>query len=267
MIGNNYNNQIDMNNQRGQILLIIIMLMAVVTTVVLAVSFTSITETQISKLEEENKKALAAAEAGIESAIRKRANVSFGSGELTSITGYTGGANIVPAVSGTEFISPLIQKDDQYTLYLAQYTPGPPATYGPSTNQNVRVCFASAGGAPPAIEIALIKSGAAPIIRYVVDPSSRITNALFATAGCAGVAGYSYSYTIPAADIGVNARFLVVRTLYTSTRFAFAGSGSLPTQGLLVESTATASTTGVTKKVRLFQSYPQLPPEFFSTSF
>ena len=56
--------------KRGQILLITVMLLATVMTIVLSVSFKSVTETQITKLEEESQKALAAAEAAIEVALK-----------------------------------------------------------------------------------------------------------------------------------------------------------------------------------------------------
>ena len=65
-----------MRSQQGQVLLITIMLLATVLTVVLAVTFKSTTETQLTKLEEESQKALAAAEAGVEVAIKQNVGSS-----------------------------------------------------------------------------------------------------------------------------------------------------------------------------------------------
>ena len=59
-----------MKSQKGQILLITVMLLATVMTIVLSVSFKSVTDTQVTKLEEESQKALAAAESAIEVALK-----------------------------------------------------------------------------------------------------------------------------------------------------------------------------------------------------
>jgi hypothetical protein len=54
--------------------------------------------------------------------------------------------------------------------------------------------------------------------------------------------------------------------MYNSSKLFFSAPGNFPIQGKTVSSTAT-TTTGVSKKVTLFQSYPQIPAEFFTTSF
>jgi type II secretory pathway pseudopilin PulG len=255
------------NQESGQILLIIVMLLSVVITVVLAVSFTSRSESQITKLEEENQKALDAAEAGVESALKKGGTVIFGQGELSSIAGYQGQATVQQLTSGTVFTTPLTQKDDQYTFYLGAYSPGPPATFGASTANNIRICFGSSGG-NPAIEVTLLRNNAGtPVKRYVIDPGGRIANSLGASGGCPSAAGYANNYIIPGADISTDSRFMVVRVLYAPTYLTFSSGAQLPSQGTLVNSTVTSATSGVTKKLQLFQSYPQIPTEFFSASF
>src|SRR3990167_1007022 len=93
-----------MKNKRGQILLITVMLLATVMTIILSVSFKSITETQVTKLEEESQKALAAAEAAVETAIKENQNITFGpgiEGSLSSITGFSGSATIESLTSKT----------------------------------------------------------------------------------------------------------------------------------------------------------------------
>ena len=110
-----------MKNQKGQILLITIMLVATVLTVVLAVTFKSTSETQITKLEEQSQKALTAAEAGIEAALQQESgSVSIGSLPGFSGSGFSGQAS-VESITDSKFVSPLLLRDQQYTFYLADY--------------------------------------------------------------------------------------------------------------------------------------------------
>ena len=254
--------------KKGQILLITVMLLATVMTIVLSVSFKSVTDTQVTKLEEESQKALAAAESAIEVALKDNATATIGSGSLTSITGFSGSATI-ESLAETTFITSTIPKDGSYTFYLGEYHLDTKAIDAPLNSQNITVCFT--GTTKPAIEITLIKTSG--VKKYVVDPdhdqSGRIVNAL-ASSSCTPNSNYSFSTTIPSADIDANSKFLLVRVLYASTKLLFHGDSDLdlPVQGRTVSSQATSSTsTGVSKKVVLFQSYPQIPAEFFTTAF
>jgi type II secretory pathway pseudopilin PulG len=248
--------------RKGQILLITVMILAIVMTVLLSVTFQSTTETQTTKLEQESEKALAAAEAAIEASLKSGGNVTFGtSTQLSNLTGFTGGATIGSVTSNT-FTSSTVAKDSAYTFYLGNYNTTN-KTIGASINQDVTVCFNSASP-DPAIEITLIKTNG--IQKYVVDPDSRIANAYDPTSGCTADQTFEYSYTVPGADIGAVGRILFVRVLYSSSKLAIFRSTDLPLQGTTISSEA-KSTAGVSKKVVLFQSYPQIPAEFFSTTF
>ena len=252
-----------MGNKSGQILLITVMLLATVMTIVLSVSFKSATDTQITKLEEESQKALVAAESAIEVALKNNNTATLGSGSLTSITGFEGSATI-DLTTSTQFTTPSIPKDGSYTFYLGNYDVTT-KTIGTSTNQDITLCFQS-GTPNPAIEVTLVKSSS--VKKYVVDPSSRITNASTGSSCAPDTTNYSYSTNIPGGDIGADGQFLLIRVLYTSTKLFFSASSNFPIQGRTISSQATSSTsTGVSKKVVLFQSYPQIPGEFFTTSF
>lgn len=251
-------------NRKGQILLITVMLLATVMTVVLSVSFKSTTDTQITKLEEESQKALAAAESAIEVALKENANVTIGSGSLSSITGFEGTATVESATA-KNFTTSIIQKDNSYTFYLGDYDVQNKVITPVVDPNDLTLCFES-GTPNPAIEITLIKT--AGVKKYVVDPSSRITNASTGSNCTPDTANYSYSTIIPAADIGADGQFLIVRVFYSPTKLFFTRNTDLPIQGRTASSEATSSTsTGVSKKIVLFQSYPQIPGEFFSTSF
>lgn len=253
--------------KRGQILLITVMILATVLTVVLSVSFKSITETKISKLEEENQKALAAAEAAIQEAL-KTGSASFGAGGLTDFGSFTGGAEIITTTTNS-FTTPIVSKDSSYTFYLSQYDPETKNFSGGSINEDIEVCF-NFSTTNPAVEITLVKTDS--IFKYPIDPnkgeSGRMSNSVYSPSTiCSSDSSFSYSYTIPGADIGVNGRLLIVRTLYQATKIHFHRNSNFPLQGKTVSSSVVANNTGVSKKITLFQTYPQIPAEFFNTTF
>lgn len=254
-----------MKYKKGQILLITVMLLATVMTIVLSVSFKSVTETQVTKLEEENQKALAAAESAIEAALKENATATIGTGSLTSISGFSGSATI-ESLSATTFTTPDIDKDRSYTFYLGAYDVATKTINGNSEARAITVCFES-GTTKPAIEVTLIKTGG--IKKYVVDPDNRITNSddgSPVSSNCPS--GYIYSIDIPAVDISTDGKFLLVRALFAPTKLLFYRVTTLPVQGRTISSNVTSSTSiGVSKKVVLFQSYPQIPGEFFTTTF
>lgn len=249
MIGSRY------SRESGQALLIVVMVVAVVLTVVLTVTFTSRTDTQLTALEQESEKAQAAAEAGIEAALRQ--NRSIADLREVGALGQTiqAGQVTISGAQGDTFATPVVQRGEAYTFYLAPYTPGTPPSFGPSQRADVTLCFGQ--GSQPTLDIALLK-GSSTVLRYVVDPANRLggSGKLALTNGCA---------QIPQGDIGTDSRLLLVRTLFTPASLTLSQRG-LPPQGRYIDSEAT-SQTGVTKKVRLLQSYPQIPAEFFSTSF
>ncbi len=246
--------------RKAQVLLVTMMVLATVMSVVLSITFQSVSETQISKLEEENQRALAAAEAALERALAENNTVILGQGNLGNFADFTGQASI-EEVLADNFTSPNVKKDESYSFYLGSYdkTTG---TIGQSINSNLEICFQS-GSPNPAVEVTLIKANS--IKKYVYDPSIRINNATNPSSICSNNS-FNYSLTVPSSDISTDSKLLVVRPFYNSTSFYFKSSVNLPVQGRTVVSQATTQT-GVLKKIVLFQSHPQLPAGFFVTSF
>jgi len=251
-----------MKNQSGQILLIVVLLSTVLLTIGFSVSQITTQETQIAKLEEESKKAFAAAEAGLDRAL-KEVPVAGGS-ILISFEGVTGMAE-VQSTQGTTFTTPLLRKDEQYTFYLADY----PGFVNPWSGGDLKICF----GSDVALELTLIKQDYS-IIKYAVNPTSTsiISNASSASSvnpdDCPTDFNFTNKYPISSADIS-NSRLLIGRVMANSsisTKIGFKGPANFPIQGKTITSSATTST-GVSKKIQLFQSYPQIPADFFVTSF
>lgn len=259
-------------SERGQILLVTLMVLAVALSVGLTAIFTARSSTQSTKLEDDSQRALAAAEASVRAALKSQSATTLGSGDLSGFSGVTGGAAISTATSSNSFTSPSLLKDEQYTFYLGTYTAGSPPSFGNSTAENIVVCFASSSSVP-ALDIALIKGSgsSATVVRYTVDPQSRISSAPAGNAGCSvsatGASQFSRSYTIPAADIGTDTRLMLIKTLYAPTRvMIYRASAPFPVQGVNVTSEATTQTK-VTKKVQVFQSYPQVPADVFGINW
>lgn len=258
--------------QSGQVLLIGIMLVAVLLTVVFSAAFVSRTDTQISKLEEENQKTLAAAEAGVEVALKSGAITDIS--KLNVPPGFTGSATIQTA-SSNSFITPLIKKGSQYTFYLS--TPG-----GPSDNPDFNILTSSynnntltfcSNSDSFAISLSFLKSDGT-IKRFAINPSTNPT--LIANGqqentqgNCPGGQDFPHRHRLAPVEVGAANNLLLFVKLVgsgTGAKIGIVGGSDLPLQGRTVVSQAT-SPTGVTKTVKLFQSYPQIPSEFFVTSF
>lgn len=247
-----------MKKQSGQILLMTIMLLATTLTVVLSLSFKSTTETQITKLEEESQKALAAAEAGIEAALKQGTIADIGN--LPGFSGFAGSAT-VEITPSNKFITPLLQKDEQYAFYLANYNTAS-NTFSEYWSGDLTVCFGNV-----AVEITLVKSDNS-LTRYSINPagSTIIANAPSASSGSTNCPDSSFANNYTLSSIS-NTKLLIARVIGSgATKIGIKGSSNLPLQGKTIISQAKSST-GVTKKVEFFQSYPQIPADFFVTSF
>ncbi len=262
-----------MKRQSGQVLLITVMLLATALTVVLAVSFRSTTDTQTAKLEEESQKALAGAEAGIEETLRTGTALSNFSG-LNVPSGFTGSAAVDTSV-GSKFLTPLLQQDEQYTLYMSDYTQA--AGFTNPVARSLTFYFGAPSGnncdsrTAAALEITEVSS-TDTIKRTLVEPCPASSAKYIGTSGLSTSPGgtlqnVSFGYTTSALSVA-NDKVVIIRVLFSSSVVGVdtGGLSNLPTQGKTITSEA-HSPTGVTKRVQLFQSLPQIPADFFVTTF
>jgi hypothetical protein len=260
-------------------------------TIVLSTSFKSTTETQISKLQEDSQRSFAAAQAGIDAALKKGDNVNIA--DLKDVGNFTGSAQITTDNTKTVFVSPLQNKDQEYTFYLDNYNNSVDSSGNSSWSfanspysGNVRIFYGSENGSncsQMALAITIIygDSPTYQVTNYIADGGRMFNgnqpNNIFTNISGGPYEGANFICSTSNISFGSGAgaiakpKIMVVRFISTgvsSTKLAFVGSGGGPlkAQGKVVESTAT-SDTNVTKKVRLFQSYPQIPAEFFVTSF
>src|SRR3972149_4690052 len=106
--------------QKGQVLLIVVLVMIVALTVGLSLISRSVTNLRTSTEEAESQKALAAAEAGIEQALKSGtapAGENLGSNKTTYSTNVT-------ALSGTKFMvngGNSVPRDDGADVWLSNY--------------------------------------------------------------------------------------------------------------------------------------------------
>ncbi len=258
-------------NRSGQVLLIAVMLLATVITVVMTIAFNSTTETQVARLEADSQKALAAAEAGVDAVIKQSVNSApINSGDLGQFgsQNISGNAQVV-GVTHSYFTTPLLQKDEQYTFYLSDY----PGFVNP-WNGSFNIALVSESGQCPSIEVGIVKSDY-QFERYSYNTcASIITNATSMANASSQIDGTNFSYktTTPITVAGPSpAGGLVafIKVLNGRTKIGFESVDSFapfPLQGKTIESEARTES-GVVKKVQLFQSYPQIPSSFFTTSF
>lgn len=268
-----------MKSQPGQILLIAVMLMATVITVVMSTVFKTNTDTKLTKLEEESQKALSAAQSAFEASL-KEGNISNISTQLSGLSKFTGSATF-NSDTGIEFTTRApIKTNEQYTFYLSNVAGAPE---DPNFNNltsaysgDLNICFGTTSF-NPALEITIVKSDYSiekitinPSVSNIINPSSDppTKTAGSGATGCPTGETFTQRQTI---DMDSGALFMIVRVIANSsglTKIGFKGISNLPLQERLV--TAKASTTGadkVTKIIEGSQSYPQIPAEFFVTSF
>ena len=151
-----------MKYQKGQVLLIAVLLLATVLTVTLTVTLKSTTETKLTKLEQESQKTLSAAEAAVEAALQ-RGNIASSDFGSLGLSNFTGSATVSTA-SDPNFISPLMQKDQQYTFYLAKPKETSPGVFDFTVFESpydgdVTLCFGD-GSKPneaPALELTFLR--------------------------------------------------------------------------------------------------------------
>lgn len=255
-------------NKKGQILLIAVMLLATVITVVMTVAFNSTNETKIAKLEEDSQKALAAAEAGVEAVIKQSINsspVSINSLGQFNSQGITGNAQVT-SISKPTFVTPLLQKDEQYTFYLSNYP-----DFTPQGIDSLDIYFYSESGQCPSIEVSVITtSNSFERYAYNTCGGTTIANAMTETPIQTTIQETVFEASTPTLAVSTG-KVAFIKVLKGRTKIGFQGykdgfTFSLPAQGKLIESEARTQS-GVVKKVQLFQSYPQIPSNFFMTSF
>lgn len=281
-------------SEAGQALLIVVLVMVIALTVGLSLASRSITNLRNSTDEANSQSAFAAAEAGVEQAVKLGdvtgsailSGVSFNDKNLSKISNVD-----IETISGDEFLlnngNPVFQDDGQ-DVWLSEHTDDPDSLFQvPWGGTTLYVHWGTSndptGCSDPAMEVLLIFGArTAPSMRkYIYDPcaSRRATNHFsalpvnatgsFPVNGVNGSMTFNYKVPFPPAGINLVTGLLArVIPLYKAGSIGIKGQG-LPVQGKIITSTGVAGASGTqtVRKISFFQGYESLPSEFFFSLF
>jgi len=263
------------NKERGQALLIVVLIMVVALTVGLSLGSRTIINIRTSSEEADSQKALVAAEAGIEQALRATTSTTIKEEFIENKTVYNA---VVEEVKGTSFLANggnLVLQDDGIDVWLVKHDADGKPDYSTSWGDNKKLNIYWGDPAlddcdNAAIEVAVISgTQAAPVLkRYAYDPcgSRKGANNFSNVPGAEPdpVEGKIFKYKVQIdIDDGLVAR---VVPIYASTAIAVYGNGTaLPTQGFNIDSTGTSGALDreVKRSLTFFRAYDQLPTQYF----
>lgn len=290
------NSTVQRFNQSGQALVLVLLSLAVILTIVLFILSRSITDIAVSSRSEEAIRAFSAAEAGVEKALvigsgsptTTIGNASF-SANVTDV-----------GKGSTNFVYPLgLNSGDGATLWFVAHDSSNDnlvcdAGNACFTGKTLKVCWGNpdtsgSSGTAPAIEVSIFydttpgDASTVRVARAAFDPNGgRLSANSFSapdSGGCT-VGGETYQFQktidfsalttpIPAGsyDSQNGLQFARVRFLYnTDTAHKlgfdvnFPGNSTLPSQGLLIDSTGKAGESN--RRLSVFQGWPEVPAVF-----
>lgn len=262
-------------SQSGQILLITLLVFSVGLTVALGLIGRTTTDTTINSQIEESSRAFAAAEAGIESALKS----GVGTGSVQTIAaGVTYNVNVT-ALAGGEgtFIFPRkTSRGQTETIWLANHDGTGALLETPVyTASSIDVCW-SDEAAIPALEVTVLykesADGSYRVLKGAYDPDgtrrsgaggNQFSGVTSAVGGCGADTGTIYRQSLNFAGLNptvspVSDSLLMLRLkpIYSDAQLAVnpASGISLPVQGNRIESSGTTGS-GVSRKIVVYQQY------------
>ncbi len=252
-------------NEKGQAFLIVVLVMVVALTVGLSVASRSITNLRTSTEEANSQKALAAAEAGIEQAIKN--NASIGESSFANNATYQTDITQVNGINMLLYGGNPVLQDNGIDIWLSEYSANSANLFTTNLwtgNLTIKWGVSSDSCSNAAIEFVLIYgSKVSPQVkRYAFDPCltrKNVNNFTSATSARSTTSGKDFYYE---AQIPVSSGLIGrVVPLYANTPFALTGNIALPSQGSTV--TSVGKSGGTERKVNVFQGYPEIPSEYF----
>lgn len=253
------------HSKSGQALLLILMVMAVVTTIAGTAAYRATTQTQTAKLSEEGKSAFQAAEGLLQQAL----------GGGTPNPAFFGNLNqgVIPVVtvtqSATQFLTPFVPKDGQYSIYLTDYNPSTNVFGTNYTTGPMNIFFESTSGQCPVLEVTRVAADNS-VTKTITNDSicgNRVDNG--SSGSPLAVSGATQPFTggvtltkMATFTISGNSKLLIIRPLFYGTYLGF--TSALPAQGVAISASA-KTVGGAQKTVKVYQSYPQIPAELFMT--
>lgn len=276
------------NSQGGQALLLVVLVMIVSLTVGLSVASRSIVNLRTSSEEADSQKALSAAEAGIERSLQINSNesltVAFGDNvsyttEVKAIEGsgaiLLNGGNLVAQSEGASvwFVGRNSDGSPNYDDTSWQTSGDGIDIYWGNSNTS---CDEATVNPAPAIEVSVILGPKdSPVLnRFAFDPcpdrrdGDEGNHFASSTPSSAIFEGKSFFYKTTITGLA-SALVMKIVPIYASTVIAVdaTGTASLPTQGLVTDSTGTSAKNSdrqVQRKITSFRAYEQMATEYFN---
>jgi len=263
-----------MKNSRGQAALVILAIMAIGMTMALSLSKRVTTDIKMSEQEQKSAKAFSAAEAGIEEALRKLKAGEEGSPQITPSEFGVSDLDVDIQTSGgaDQFVYPVtLQSGQTAVVWLC----GHDESTGEFTEDNCyaqpSINFCWQNGAAVEIVYFYNDAGTYQIKRFAYDSNAaRRSNNHFSAPDLGSCAGLDLGASL---DLTAGTPlFLAVRPLYQNTQFAVeaVGGAVLPIQGHTVTSSgavASGEEEKITRKVKVFRTWPVPPDSFFQSIF
>ncbi len=258
-----------LNNQKGQALLIIVLVMVVALTIGLSVASRTITNLKNTREQVSSQKALSAAEAGVEQAIKNNAAVGQSITSNFGATTYT--TTITQAGSGTSSFllngGSMVPKNDAIYVWLTPYSTISANLWQNPWTGTLRVYWGSSSVACSngAIEVAVVSGSKAnpAVSRFLYDPCGArqgVNHFSSPISSINTISGATLNYR---ADISVSNGLLVrINPYYNASFIGTSGTTALPSQGNIISSVGTADSS-TQRKVSVYQGYPEIPAEFF----
>lgn len=268
--------------RKGQVVLLLVLIAGIIGVIGAGIFYQQHLETQITKLEEQSKKALISAESGAYKALKSNqltGNFSIGEFQVTT-SPYT------PS-DFNEFKTPDLFSGESYTFYLGEYDYANKRFSTGYSGSGIEVHFGDKNSSfCELVVLMLIKdnasssdeykyfypdSGDIPLCNYYYS-STQLTGAVKKDVANSSESSFKYKMTLSQPDLqGYN--LLVVMFLSGNSQPDYkkpvklkAVSGNLPVQGRFIKSIAKQKEGGdVVKSVIVFESYPQL--DIFLTRF
>lgn len=271
----------------GQALIIILLVLAVASTIVLSLISRTTTDIAITTKEKEASRAFSAAEAGVEEALvggPSSGTLPGGETYQVQVGAVAEGATDFPIpqklLAGETLPVWFVSHADDGTLTCS----GKPCFAG----STIKLCWGDEGTDPnsstaPALEVAVLYAatpgnyGTIRVARTPYDPNSarRSSNNFSAPdTGSCTISGVNYAFgkNVNFSDLGIpSSVYNTANGLQTARLRLFYNTDSshsvgvnvgnpLPAQGTRIESTGLAEQS--TRKVEVFELYPDLPPIF-----
>lgn len=284
---------------KGQALVLVLLSLAVVLTLVLFILARSTTDITVSSRQEEAIRAFSAAEAGVEKAlivgVGNVSPVAIGEGTAS----YTSASSEYASGKSSFVYPPNMASGDTATIWFVAHDPEGNVVCTSEkpcfTGKTLKVCWGKSGTPSdsvtppitPAVELSVFylatpgNFATTKIARAAFDPNpSRASTNRFSSAldsgTCNTIEGETFQFgkTVDlSTDLGVTSYNLVgglqfarLRMLYPDVSHkvgfdvAFAGNSTLPSQGLMVDSSGSAGQSN--RRLEVFQGWPEVPGVF-----